>query len=306
MKRALLIADSPGWAYDIEAQSIARHANSMGWEAEVAYVKDLRRKDDKTNLSDFDAIFWLFWYHAISLGPRIKGFEYAKSAVLVSSHVGWEKRGISREELIETLRLFPAVGAASEKLLREIDIEDAIQIPHGVDRKRFRFRRMKSSSLLTLMWVGNPDISHHGDLKGFNSIIRPVVSTFPDDRVRMITATPKNLVPYEEMPNFYSKGDILVVTSESEGNPMPVIESMHSGRPVISTDVGIVPEIVNHGRNGWIIERNRSSLRAAIEDALASRSRLSRMGILSKISVFRRTSKRKARTVFNLLERCLD
>ena len=112
--------------------------------------------------------------------------------------------------------------------------------------------------------------------------------------------------PYEEMPNFYSKGDILVVTSESEGNPMPVIESMHSGRPVISTDVGIVPEIVNHGRNGWIIERNRSSLRAAIEDALESRSRISRMGILSKISVYRRTSKRKARAVFNLLERCLD
>ena len=35
MKRALLVADSPGWAYDIEAQSIKRHASKFGWEAEV-------------------------------------------------------------------------------------------------------------------------------------------------------------------------------------------------------------------------------------------------------------------------------
>ena len=44
---------------------------------------------------------------------------------------------------------------------------------------------------------------------------------------------------------------------------MPVIESMHTGRPVISTNVGVVPELVRNGKNGWIIERNRSSLQNA-------------------------------------------
>ena len=305
MKRALLIADSPGWAYDIEAQSIKRHASKFGWEAEVGYVRDLRRKEQSTDLSDFDAIFWLFWYHAISLGPRLRGFDFQKSAVLVSSHVGWEKRGISISELREILSLFPAVGASSLKLLSEIDIENSIQIPHGVDRDRFRFRRLRKNSKLTLMWVGNPDIGHHGDLKGLNSIIQPVISRFRKDQIRLITATPSNLVPYDEMPEFYSRGDILLVTSESEGNPMPVIESMHTGRPVISTNVGVVPELVKNGRNGWIIERNRASLHSAIEDAMKSRSRLARMGVLSKISVFSRSSKKKAKVVFELLNRCV-
>ena len=306
MKRALLIADSPGWAYDIEAQSIKRHSNSMGWDADIDYVRNLRRKNSTTDLSEYDAVFWLFWYHAISLGPRLQGFDFRKSAVLVSSHVGWQKRGISKSELNKILSSFPGVGASSQKLLEEIDIEGSIQIPHGVDRSRFRFRRMRKSSILTLMWVGNPEIGHHGDLKGFNSIIRPVVSELDSTKVKLISATPENLVPYEMMPDFYSRGDILLVTSESEGNPMPVIESMHTGRPVISTDVGVVPELVRNGKNGWIIERNRSSLQNAIEEAMKSRTRLAMMGISAKKSVWNRTSKKKAKAVFKLLDRCVE
>ncbi len=306
MKRALLIADSPGWAYDIEAQSIKRHSNSMGWDADIDYVRNLRRKNSTTDLSEYDAVFWLFWYHAISLGPRLQGFDFRKSAVLVSSHVGWQKRGISKSELKKILSSFPGVGASSQKLLEEIDIEGSIQIPHGVDRSRFRFRRMRKSSILTLMWVGNPEIGHHGDLKGFNSIIRPVVSELDSTKVKLISATPENLVPYEMMPDFYSRGDILLVTSESEGNPMPVIESMHTGRPVISTDVGVVPELVRNGKNGWIIERNRSSLQNAIEEAMKSRTRLAMMGISAKKSVWNRTSKKKAKAVFKLLDRCVE
>lgn len=304
MKKALLIADSPGWAYDIEAKSIQRHSESFGWKSEIKYVKNLRRRGDNTDLGDYDAIFWLFWYHALSLGPRLRGFDYGKSAVLVSSHVGWEKRGIAFSELKHGLELFPAVGTSSKMLLNEINIPGAIQIPHGIDRGSFRFSIIKRSSRLKLMWVGNPDISHHGDLKGFKSIVEPVVSSFQKDQVELITATPKNFVPHEKMPDFYKKGDILIVTSKSEGNPMPLIESMHSGRPVISTNVGVVSELIKHRRNGWIIDRDRTSLRSAIEDALKSRRRLAQMGVFAKLSVLNRTGKKKAGAVFRLLERC--
>lgn len=45
---------------------------------------------------------------------------------------------------------------------------------------------------------------------------------------------------------------------------MPILESLASGRPVISTNVGIVPELVRDGHNGLIFERSRSGLEETI------------------------------------------
>ena len=54
----------------------------------------------------------------------------------------------------------------------------------------------------------------------------------------------------------------------TRGGPLPVVESLACSRPVITTAVGIVPEIVVNGENGIIIERKRSDLRDAINAML--------------------------------------
>lgn len=51
---------------------------------------------------------------------------------------------------------------------------------------------------------------------------------------------------------------------------MPVIEALACGRPVITTRVGVVPEVVTHGKNGLVYERSRQGLKEAIETLLAS------------------------------------
>jgi len=48
--------------------------------------------------------------------------------------------------------------------------------------------------------------------------------------------------------------DILVMPSAFEGGPTVVIEAMAMGLPVIATRVGMVPEIIDHGRNGLVCE----------------------------------------------------
>lgn len=43
---------------------------------------------------------------------------------------------------------------------------------------------------------------------------------------------------YEELPDFYESINYLVVTSSVEGGPVPVIEAIAMGKPVIAPDVG--------------------------------------------------------------------
>lgn len=48
--------------------------------------------------------------------------------------------------------------------------------------------------------------------------------------------------------------DVYVLPSYNEGLPISVLEAMSYGKPVISTNVGGIPQIVKPGVNGWVHE----------------------------------------------------
>jgi glycosyltransferase involved in cell wall biosynthesis len=50
------------------------------------------------------------------------------------------------------------------------------------------------------------------------------------------------------MPQF----DIFLMTSQREGGPTSVLESMLLGTPVIATNVGVIPDVIKDGVNGFI------------------------------------------------------
>lgn len=56
----------------------------------------------------------------------------------------------------------------------------------------------------------------------------------------------------DDIANLLSVVDILLLTSRWEGLPVVVLEALASGIPVVSTDVGGVPEIIISGSNGFI------------------------------------------------------
>lgn len=56
-----------------------------------------------------------------------------------------------------------------------------------------------------------------------------------------------------DMPQVYSVMDIFVLPSLKEGVPMVLLEAMAAKRPVIATQVGAVPKIVENGKNGLLV-----------------------------------------------------
>lgn len=52
--------------------------------------------------------------------------------------------------------------------------------------------------------------------------------------------------------NFIPQFDILLMTSQSEGVPGAIYEAFYHRTPVVSTDVGGIPEIITHNENGLL------------------------------------------------------
>jgi glycosyltransferase involved in cell wall biosynthesis len=58
----------------------------------------------------------------------------------------------------------------------------------------------------------------------------------------------------DEVASYYKVTDLYVVTSREEGGPKQILESMASGVPVISTHVGVAPDVIIDSKNGFIVE----------------------------------------------------
>ncbi|MFN4764316.1 glycosyltransferase family 4 protein [Gillisia sp. Q332] len=58
----------------------------------------------------------------------------------------------------------------------------------------------------------------------------------------------------EDASRFIPQFDISLMTSESEGIPQFIYESFYHKVPVVSTDVGGIPEVIQHGENGLLAQ----------------------------------------------------
>lgn len=73
-----------------------------------------------------------------------------------------------------------------------------------------------------------------------------------------------------DIPLLLDAADAFVLSSAWEGLPNVVMEAMASGKPVVATCVGGVPELVQEGVNGYMAPpRNAEALAAAMEKMMA-------------------------------------
>ncbi len=67
-----------------------------------------------------------------------------------------------------------------------------------------------------------------------------------------IPYTHRYVEDFKELYRYYHALDLYLVTSRNEGGPKAVLESMASGVPLVTTAVGMAPEVVQDGVNGRI------------------------------------------------------
>jgi glycosyltransferase involved in cell wall biosynthesis len=90
-------------------------------------------------------------------------------------------------------------------------------------------------------------------------------------------------IPNYKMPIYYSSSDVVVLPSLSENFPVVALEAMSSGKPVIASRVGGIPELVSNNKNGILVSPgNVEQMVEALLRLLENPSLRNRMGDMGR------------------------
>jgi glycosyltransferase involved in cell wall biosynthesis len=176
-------------------------------------------------------------------------------------------------------------------------IQDGVDTEMFTSRYQERLARFADSprAQVNIGWVGNSEWSgiafgeqRKVDHKGLATCVAPAVAGLQREGVPAhlyLVDSKLGFVPFTEMPTRYREMDILVCASLNEGTPNPVMEAMASGVPIVSTNVGIVPEVFGPLQREFLVtdrkpEEFQKKLRRLCED-VELRRRLSEENIQS-------------------------
>lgn len=177
-------------------------------------------------------------------------------------------------------------------------------IPTGIDIERFK----TADGAKIRSELG---IASHAPVLGIAAVLRSwkghshlisampdILSAFPDARLMIVGDGPRRarielekrelglgesviLTGHrEDIPEVISSFDIAVIASyASEGIPQFALQAMASGRPVVGTKIGGIPEVIHHDVNGLLVDSGNPLLIAnAVKTLLGNPEKMKRMG----------------------------
>lgn len=279
----LVCPDRPIWAFDNIANNISRHAGRN--RISKLYMKDVignerlffetifLKRIDLCHIFWREDIFHLFHPQTIASAASQLGLDYDSMIRAVNScafttsvydHLFSTSRDIQARRagfaLVDGYTVSSARLRAIYASEPDFPAPDLV-MPDGVDVERFSPSppERATDGVPAVGWVGNSAWGEQAqafDVKGYRRLFEPMIAELA---ARGCAVTPKvadpqvSRIPFEEMPDFYRQLDVFVCTSSMEGTPNPVLEAMACGVPVVSTDVGIVPEAFGEMQSRFII-----------------------------------------------------
>ena len=275
-KDICIVADVPGWAFDSIAKKLQKELSEK-YNIDIEYY-DRRAQANEffefvEKVKKYDLIHFLNRRMLLHIGSetfkeKVKkhGYEYNQYVKELKNKFTtsvYDYMDINENGIIEHTPIFNTYTkmyyTVTKKLLDIYSNINSYPKPYGLvhdicDEKlyypknleRFNYENISNRKII-IGWVGNS--LHSGDvgndLKGFHTIIHPVIDELKNEGYELEEYLADRNITWrtpEEMPDYYNEIDICICASVHEGTPRPVLESMHCGVPLISTDVGMVPE----------------------------------------------------------------
>ena len=81
-------------------------------------------------------------------------------------------------------------------------------------------------------------------------------------------------IPKEDVPKVMARHDVFVNTTNVDNSPVSVVEAMACGLPVVSTNVGGIPYLLEHGKTGLLVSPGDAREMADAVTSLLSEPRL--------------------------------
>jgi len=91
----------------------------------------------------------------------------------------------------------------------------------------------------------------------------------------------------EDLAACYAATEIFALPSTGEGFGLVFLEAMAFGKPVIGTNVGGIPDVVEDGQDGLLVDPNVPALSCALRKLLCDRSFCDELGVRAKERVAR-------------------
>jgi glycosyltransferase involved in cell wall biosynthesis len=250
--------------------------------------------------------------HAHKFGSNVWGVVFGRLCgipVVVTHEHGWSFEGrakmvMDRQLIARGSNAFVAVSREDRRRmieLEKINPETAVFVPNGIPALPPPSGRDLRAELG--IGAGDPVVTTVGFLrqpKAMDVLIEGaarIAPRFPGLRVLIVgegadrpvyeaqidrlgvQGTVKLLGLRSDVPDLLATSDVAVLSTNSEGSPLSVMEYMDAGLPVVATRVGGIPDLIDDGVQGLLVEpQDPAGLGDAIAQLLSDPEEARRMG----------------------------
>ncbi|SDN32463.1 Glycosyltransferase involved in cell wall bisynthesis [Paenibacillus sp. yr247] len=93
----------------------------------------------------------------------------------------------------------------------------------------------------------------------------------------------------KDVSTLLSQSHVFILTSDWEGLPLSILEAMRAGLPVLASNVGGIPELVEEGVNGYLIQNGDvHHLRSRITDLIQDDATRSQLGLAGRVKFLKK------------------
>jgi glycosyltransferase involved in cell wall biosynthesis len=262
-----IIYDVEGWAFHRRALALQRYAPS-DFDISVAALPRLDQVDAALGDDEPDIVF-VISHPELRTVRRVLTARGWRSKLVGSWNCGWPLR---IAEFYPTYRDADALVINNSLTWERLgQLPNTYPLSNGVDCDLFRVHAPIEARQPKVLWTG----SQLGrQRKGYDRFLLPLQEALHRRGIAcdllLVDSYSAAKRTAAEMVEWYNTGTVFVSASSTEGTPNTALEAAACGCTVVSTATGNMPELIRHGVNGYLVERDAEALLAGVRTAIAN------------------------------------